>query len=251
MHYSVCVPAVFRNRKAQEALKEICDCDLTAFELWSWWDQDLEAIAAEQKKLGLKATAICTRFIPLNDPKQRDAYIEGLRESIVAAKKLQCGMLISQVGQDVGTDRSEQHRAIVEGLKACVPILEAEDMMLVIEPLNTLLDHRGYYLSSSLEGFDIVRAVGNHRIKLLFDIYHQQITEGNLIANITLGMDLIGHFHVAGVPGRHEPTANQEVNYPAVVSQIKALGYDRAIGLEYFPTGRAGDSLRAVIDYLP
>jgi hydroxypyruvate isomerase len=115
----------------------------------------------------------------------------------------------------------------------------------VVEPLNVLVDHPGYYLTASAEGFEILDEVGSQAVKLLFDIYHQQITEGNLLANIVPHIKQIGHFHVADVPGRHEPGTG-EINYANVFHAIDKAGYEGFVGLEYWPTVPAADTLRTV-----
>jgi hydroxypyruvate isomerase len=88
-------------------------------------------------------------------------------------------------------------------------------------------------------------------VKVLFDIYHQQITEGNLIANLVQNVDLIGHIHIAGNPGRHEPHLNSEVHYPTVLAAVKNAGYRGYAGLEYFPTEDAEKGIREILEAMP
>ena len=124
-------------------------------------------------------------------------------------------------------------------------MLEASGIMLVIEPLNELIDHQGYYLVRSEEAFQIIDEVGSANVKVVFDIYHQQISEGQLIANITSNIDKIGHFHAAGNPGRHELTRG-ELHYPSIFDAIGATGYRGFVGLEYWPVDDASIGLREV-----
>ena len=123
-----------------------------------------------------------------------------------------------------------------------MPILEKYGIMLVIEPLNTLVDHKGYYLVTSDEGFDIIREVDSDNVKLLFDIYHQQVSEGNVISNMVNNLDLIGHLHSAGCPGRHELWQG-ELNYGQIFEAIDNAGYNGFCALEYKPTLDPIDSL--------
>ena len=161
----------------------------------------------------------------------------GLGESIGAATRLNCPTLISQVGDfRRGVPRERQHACLVDGLKEAAPMLEAAGITLVIEPLNELVDHAGYYLVRSDEAFEIIDEVGSPRVKVVFDIYHQQISEGQLIANITANIDKIAHFHAAGNPGRHELTIG-ELHYPSIFKAIQGTGFDGYVGLEYWPVG--------------
>jgi len=251
MFYSVCASAVFSKMPLIEALPLIRESGAEVYEIWGWWGEDVGALAEAQRKAGLRLAAMCTKMVPLNDPGRRGEYLNGLRESIGAAKCLGCSTLITQVGQAVGgVSREAQHDSIVEGLRACVPLLEEAGMTLVFEPLNVLVDHIGYYLDRSDEAFNIAREVNSPNVKILFDVYHQQITEGNLIANIRANADLIGHIHIAGVPGRHEPLEG-EINYPAVLAALKEAGYCGAIGLEYFPTRDAVEGICETMSAFP
>ena len=113
-------------------------------------------------------------------------------------------------------------------------MLEAAGVTLVIEPLNELVNHAGYYLVRSDEAFEIIDEVGSDHVKVVFDIYHQQISEGHLIHNITTNIDKIAHFHAAGNPGRHE-LSHGEINYPKIFDAIRQTNYAGYIGLEYWP----------------
>ncbi len=247
MRFSVSVGAVFHGRSTVEAMKTTRAAGLDAVEFWGWWDQDLPAIRACQAGEGLSVAALCTRFVSLVDPAQRTAYLDALKETIDVAASLGCPNIISQVGNDrTGVSREEQHRSLVEGLRASAPLLEAAGITLVFEPLNTLVDHAGYYLTSADEAFRIEEEVASPRVKVLYDIYHQQIMDGHLISRIRGNIGRIGHFHAAGNPGRHE-LDNGEIHYPAVFRAIEETGYDGFVGLEYFPLRDPVEGLRQVL----
>ncbi|NLX70688.1 MAG: TIM barrel protein [Clostridiales bacterium] len=235
MKLSVCVEALFNGWDITEGMKAIKEAGVDAFEFWGWWGKDLDEIKRAKEELGLNIAAFCTRMISLVDSTLREDYIKGLKETIEVARYLGCNKLITQVGNELGdVDRGQQRRNLVDGLKTCSPILEDAGITLLVEPLNTLVDHKGYYLYSSAEAFEIIDEVNSPNIKILYDIYHQQIMEGNLIANITQNINKIGHFHAAGNPGRHELTIG-EINYGNVFKAIKESGYEGYVGLEYFP----------------
>jgi hydroxypyruvate isomerase len=232
---SVCIDAVLGHHNAGAALEIVAAAGIGAFEFWGWWDRDLSALAAARDKHGLAIASCCTKFVSLVDAKQRDEYLQGLAETIETAKRLGVRKIISQVGDLLpDVSRQHQHESLVAGLKSAAPMLAAADITLVIEPLNELVDHVGYYLVKSDEAFEIIDKVASPNVKVVFDIYHQQISEGQLIANIENNIDKIAHFHAAGNPGRNELTRG-EINYPAVFEAIRKTGYDGYVGLEYWP----------------
>ena len=122
------------------------------------------------------------------------------------------------------------------------PILEDSGVTLMIEPLNTLVNHPGYYLWSSVEGFDILLEVGHPLVKMVYDIYHQQVMEGNIIPNVVNHLNLIAHLHAAGHPGRRELQLGEN-DYHFIFHAIDQAGYTGACGLEYYPTLPAEECL--------
>ena len=176
----------------------------------------------------------------------RSEFLGELRRALAAAERLDCRCLIATTGNELaGIPRSAQREAVVLALRAAAPLCEAAGVTLVLEPLNVLVDHRGYFLPGSAEAFAILDEVGSPAVKLLYDVYHQQITEGNLISTITANVGKIGHVHVADVPGRHEPGTG-EINYANVLRALDAAGYGGYVGLEYLPRADAAETLQAV-----
>jgi len=159
-------------------------------------------------------------------------FVESFKESIVAAKALGVPNIIATTGNERSdVSRAVQHKNVVDTLKIMAKLAEAADIMIILEPLNILVDHKGYYLDTSKEAFEIIREVNSPNCKLLFDIYHQQITEGNLINNIVNNIDLIGHFHIADNPGRKEPGTG-EINYYNVFEAISKTNFDGWLAFE-------------------
>lgn len=247
MKLSVCVDAVYNGRDFRESVNELKELGYDTIEFWSWWQKDVDAVADAVAEAGVSIATFCTKFVSLVDPALRSTYIEGLTESIAVAKRLNCTKLISQVGQALeGLSREAQTQSLIEGLRACLPLLVKEGVTLLIEPLNTRVNHQGYFLASSEEAFHIVKQVGSPYVKVLFDIYHQQITEGNVIANIRENIAWIGHFHAAGNPGRHE-LDNGELNYEQIFQAIDEAGFTGHMGLEYFPVEEPQVGLRKLL----
>jgi hydroxypyruvate isomerase len=255
---SCCVEMVIHTDPWVDRLDVVAQVGMPAFEFWGWPGKDLDAIKRKMDRLGLQLSIFSVgtaadsgyndwrRGAWLN-PEMRSACVDAVRESCKVAKQLGSPSLIVTCGNEIpGVPREEQRRSLVDGLKAAAPVLEDAGITMCLEPLNVLVDHKGYFLASSAEAFEIVREVGSPRVKVLYDIYHQQITEGNLIATITANIGLIGHFHVADVPGRHEPGTG-EINYGNVFDAIAKSGYQHYVGLEYSPTRDAAETLRGVM----
>jgi len=226
-----------------------------AVEFWSWTGKDLAKVKALCEENGLKLGAMCVsgEDAVFNQKKlmYRDgipAFAEACKESIAKAKVLGCPTLIITCGDErKDIPRAEQHTNIVLALRAVAPLFEQAGITLVLEPLNILTNHMGYYLDSSYEAFSIIEEVGSPAVRLLFDVYHQQISSGNLIDTIRKFGHLVGHYHIADVPGRNEPGTG-EINYPAVLSAIAATGYDRCVGMEYRSLAPSAETFRKVRD---
>lgn len=242
MKYSICVDSVFGERLNEAILEELSGIN-KRIEFWAWWDRDLDLFHRARGKYGMEVTAMCTPFVSLTEERQRGLFIQGLRDTIGVCRQLGCHTVIAQVGDELDIPLEKQHTSIVRGLKECAPLLEETDIVLTIEPLNTAVDHKGYYLKDSTEGFEIIKEVNSPNIKLLYDIYHMQIMEGNVLSRIKENLSLIGHIHIAGVPGRHETTEN-ELDYRFILKELCAAGYNGMVGLEYFPLRDAMTGIR-------
>jgi hydroxypyruvate isomerase len=169
------------------------------------------------------------------NPREREGFIQELNLSLEAAQKVDAKRLVVLTGNEVGgIPRSEQMTNAVTTLRAAAPILEKHGVTAVVEILNTYVDHAGYFLYYVRDGAELTDRVGSPNVKLLFDIYHAQIMEGNLISNIRANIDRIGHVHIGDVPGRHEPGTG-EINYRNVFKAIAELGdrYQGYAALEY------------------
>lgn len=242
MRLCVPVPCFYGKIDFSEAIRKIGSLGFDAAETYNWKGLDLDSVAKACRESGVELLSMCTTEFRMTDPKYREAWLAGLRESCEAAVRVGAKKLITQVGQDTGEERTVQHAAIVETLKQATPILEKYDITIMPEPLNTYVNHPGYYLWSSAEGFDIIREVGHPNVKIIYDIYHQQIMEGNIIPSVVNNLDCIAHLHSAGHPGRHELQYG-ETDYRVVFDAIDKAGYKGACGLEYNPLMNPDESL--------
>jgi hydroxypyruvate isomerase len=248
---SLCIDAVFGDLSFDKACQSTAQANISTIEFWAWWDKDLTELEAVVNRYNLSISCCCTKFISLVDASQRADYLQALTASITVAKRLNINTLISQVGDFIeGLPRQEQQQSLIDGLTAAAPLLEAAGITLVVEPLNDAVDHQGYYLVKSAEAFDIIKKVASPNVKVLFDIYHQQISEGNIIHNILANIEYIGHFHAAGNPGRNE-LQRGEVNFQNVFDAIKQTNFEGYVGLEYWPlAANPQESLQEVATWL-
>ena len=242
MRFSVCIPCFFPKTDFADAIRRVGALGYDAAEGWGWNGVNMDAVKAACEETGVQLVSMCTSCFRMTELDRRGEWLDGLIKSCSAARKLGVHKLITQVGPDTGAPREEQHASISEGLRRAIPILEESGVTLMIEPLNTLYDHRGYYLVSSSEAFDLVREAGHPQIKMVFDIYHQQVSEGNVTNNIVRNLDCIAHLHAAGNPGRHE-LQKGENDYSFIFDAVGKAGYKGLCGLEYFPTMDAEESL--------
>ncbi|WOO39746.1 hydroxypyruvate isomerase family protein [Rubellicoccus peritrichatus] len=249
MKISACLDTLFRQKPVLQSVKLCHKLGLDGFEFWRWDDSAIDQALIAKEETGLPVSAFCTLFTSLVDSKEHAAYLDGLEKSIVAAHRLNCKRLITQVGMVVpGLPRIQMRQNMVDGLGKCIPALSKADVTLLIEPLNPV-DPPGakYFLSHSDEAFSIVEELNSPHVKVLFDIYHQQVTEGRLYQNIFNNLDKIGHFHAAANPGRSEPHQG-EINYAFIVKELESQGYNGYCGLEYFPTESVESGLKSFLD---
>ena len=162
----------------------------------------------------------------------REEFLEDIKESIAVAKRVNAKWMTVVPGHlDLSKDIGYQTQNIVETLRLAADILEPEGLVMVLEPLN-FRDHPGMFLSKASQAYQICKAVGSPSCKILFDIYHQQVQEGNLIPNIEACWDEIAYFQIGDNPGRNEPTTG-EINYNTVFKYIHEKGYDGILGMEH------------------
>lgn len=249
MKLSLCINSATGQMDRADAIRLAKKLGYPAVEFWEGGSEtfDPAPFKAAIDETGLAVA--CMGFARgLVDPATRPEFLDSVKRSLANAKILGAKGIIVATGDALeGVSRCAQHNSIVDGLKEAAKLVAGTGIPLLLEPLNLLVDHAGYYLETSAEAFEIVRKVNSPDVKVLFDIYHQQISEGHLIANITANIGLIGHFHVAGNPGRGEPYFG-EINYHEVLGAIKKAGYTGYAGLEYWPKGDMEYSLKKCLE---
>jgi len=172
----------------------------------------------------------------LNDKSLHKKFLADFKANIAAAAEAKWPNVICMAGDRKGIGDREGMDNCAVILKEAVKIAEDLGVTICMELLNSKVNHPGYMCDKSAWGFELCRRVNSPRFKMLYDIYHMQIMEGDLIATIRKNIEHIGHFHTAGVPGRHELGEDQEIYYPAVMRAIVETGYKGYVAHEYTPT---------------
>jgi len=247
MKVSACLELLFKTEApdlpGRIRLAKAAGFDLVEF--WRWTNKDLDATEAALRETGVKVAGIVAEpMIALTDPQNHARFLSELPRSLAVAQRLGAPVMIAQAGDEIaGMSRDAQRAALTECLAKAADVIAGSGVVIVLEPLNTLVDHAGYYLSSTVEGLDIVDDVGRSDIRLLYDIYHSAVM-GEEISDVLAGrVDRVAHVHLADHPSRNEPGSGQ-MDWQRRLDWIVGAGYRGPIGLEFKPTGSTVESLR-------
>ncbi len=228
-------------------LASVAAIGFAAIELWKP-DESFPALAGLAQKHGLRIASFSghdSLATGLNDPDQHERIAAELHESIDLAARFNVpGVICFSGNRRPGQSEEEAIEACAAGFRKIAPYAEKMGVNLNMELLNTIVDHPGYQCDHTAWGLEVVKRVNSPRVKLLYDIYHMQIMEGNLIRTIVDNIQWIGHFHTAGVPGRCEIGDTQEVNYAGLCKALAATPYDLYVGHEFRPTRDLFESLQ-------
>ena len=246
---SVCIEMFWGDLSFEERIKRVGALGIPAAEFWFWGGKDLASIKAAADKAGVVVPIFFLEAkMPAVHPNAAAALVEGAKASVQAAKVMGNRTLMLTVGNErKGESFAVTRHSLVRNLKAALPVLEDAGITLCIEPLNPIVDHLGYWLTKMSDAADIVAEINSPNLKILMDIYHQQITEGNIIDNLRQYASMIGHIHCAGVPGRGD-LAGGELDYRSLFKVIDQMGYTGYVGLEFRASGAPEDSLKQAMD---
>ena len=214
-------------------------------EFWLWSNKDLDAVEAALSETGIKLAGIVAEpFAELTRESDHDRFLAGLEKSRDVALRLGAPVLICQSGPLLpGLDRARQHDALVTAMTRSADVLAGSGVTLGLEPLNDRVDHPGYYLTSSAEGFEIADKVNRPEIGITYDLYHSMVMGEDPEVVAAAHLDRIVHVHVADHPGRNQPGSGT-LPIGQKLDWLLAQGYDGAVGLEFRPTGTTADALR-------
>jgi hydroxypyruvate isomerase len=259
---SVRVEALFPGLTLIEQIRKVASAGYQGFEFGDWRAQDAKQITALKNRLGIACACIVGNRsvnpvgMGLCNPAERDGFLAEIRASTEAALRFETKQIVVLSGFKVsGLSREAQHASIVEGLKRAHDVVAPHAVTMIVEVINTLAaveplnpkgnNHADYYLDRTPEAFQIVREVDSPFVKILYDIYHTQIMEGNVIETIRKNIAAIAHFHVGDVPGRHEPGTG-EIHHPNVFRAIRDTNFAGFVAMEYVPLKDAMQTLKDV-----
>jgi hydroxypyruvate isomerase len=250
---SVMLWTVFRDLPFEERLQKIADAGYKYVELIGeyakWSDADFDRANAKRKALGISFDTTAGLKHGVGSPKDREAIVAEMKSALATMERIECPSMIVMSGDVVaGLSREEQHQSCIEGLKALAKVVEGkkiagQTVKLLLENIDPE-ENPKYYLTSVAEGFEIVKKVAHPQVEFLYDFFHEQISEGNLIKKIEPNLAHIGIVHIADVPGRHEPGTG-EINYGNIFRKLKELNFRGTVAMEFLPTSDPVGKLRA------
>lgn len=245
MKLSACIDMMFPGVDFYDRFALAKACGMDAVEFWAWGQKDIDRVCRELDLGGLSLSVFnidsrdpsisqrLTRGI-LNTGAVQD-FLQALEESIPVYHRLKASAMIVLIGDTLPQlSTRQQEENILRCLQAAAPIAEKNGVTLVVEPLNAT-DRQGYFMPEAGRLFSVLHEVDSPNIKMLYDIYHQNMTGDFSMEEIRDNIHRIGHFHVADCPGRHEPGTG-EVDYVSILRDIKTMNYDGYVGLEYHAT---------------
>lgn len=249
---SVMLWTVFRNLPFEERLAKVAEAGYSNVELVGeyakWTDADFNRANEARRQHGIHFDATAGLKHGVANPTERDAFLANFKEALTPMRRLDCPAMIVLSGNVApGHSREAQHASCIEGLKRAAAMVEGQQID--GQPVRILLEcidpeeNPHYFLTSAAEAMEIVRAVGHPQVQFLYDLYHEQIAEGNLMEKLEKNIDLIGLIHVADVPGRHAPGTG-EIHYANIYRKLAELKYRHMVAMEFLPKGDGVKELR-------
>lgn len=236
MQFSLCIDSIYPKDNLTKKLEKIKQAGFKFIEFWDWRDKDFNLIINS----GLKVSNFSGNRISSLTLDDQEKVIQEVNASIDAAKRLKCDriMLLSDILESDGSVKinsissEKKLLRLYDNLRILVEAAKKRDMMLVIEPLNTFKDHKNYFLDNFQTTLELVKLVNSEYLKILYDIYHMQIMEGNILDTLQKYHQFIGYIHIANVPYRCEPWVG-ELDYKFILKELSKV-YSGFVGFEFF-----------------
>jgi hydroxypyruvate isomerase len=250
---SVMLWTVFRDLPFEQRLEKIAQAGYRNVELVGeyekWTNAEFDRANAARKRLGIRFDCAAGLKHSLCNPADREALVAEFRASLAIMERLECPAMIVLTGNSVsGMSFDAQAQSCIDGLQALAAVVD--DKKINGEPVRLLLENIDpeenpkYFLTSVAHGFEIIRAVSHPQVQFCYDLFHEQIAEGNLIEKLEKNIQHVGLVHIADVPGRHKPGTG-EINFANIYRKLCELKYDRVVAMEFLPIGDPVKELRA------
>jgi len=243
MKTSVCIDMMYSYIDFYDRIDEVKKAGIDTVEFWKWSNKDIERIAESNINISIfnmdsndeKLSYDLSRGI-LNDGRADD-FLTALKESIPIYKRFKAKAMIVLIGEHKEYNKEN----VLKCLRAAIPVLEKDKVTLIIEPLNNI-DRDDYSMPYATPVFELIKEIDSPYIKMLYDIYHQNMMGDFDLEEIKENIKYIGHFHIADAPGRHEPGTGN-VDYISILKELSSLEYDGYFGLEYRATKPDSETL--------
>ncbi len=252
-HLSVMLWTILRDLPFEQRLEKVAQAGYRNVELVGeyakWRDEDFARAIAKKKQLGLRFDCTAGLKHSLCNPAERDALIAEFRATLPIMERLECPAMIVLSGNSVpGMTFEAQAQSCIDGLKTLAEVVDGkkisgETVRLLLENIDPE-ENPKYFLTSVAHGFEIIKAMNHPQVQFCYDLFHEQIAEGNLIEKLEKNIQHVGLIHVADVPGRHKPGTG-EINFANIFRKLRELKYDRIVAMEFLPTGDPVEELRA------
>ena len=250
MKLSACIEWLFADEIEDFAdrIRACAGLGIPAVEFHLWRDKNLAAIEAALAETGIELVAF------INDPRRHltkrethKDFFADFAETLQVAQRLNAGAVLATIGPAPNDrPRSEQRAAVVAAFSQAARMAHDAGKIVLIEALNSVVDHPGFFLTSAAEALDIAEEIGHPGLKVLYDFYHSIMMGEDPRSILTGRMQRVGHVQVADAPGRHEPGSGR-IDWPTQLRLLAELGYSGSIGLEYKPSVATRESLSTII----
>ncbi|MDQ7844426.1 MAG: TIM barrel protein [Armatimonadota bacterium] len=246
MNLCLCLDALCARLPEEDALQVALQAGLRHVEFWDWRGRNVDALAERLRTLRCRAVIFSGNTFdePLVDADDHPRALAHLARSMEVARRLGAGLLVAHVGYSmVGRPRDGQWAAAVQGLRTAGAMAEEAGVVLAVEPLNSVLDHPGYFLDTLPAALRLLDEVGRPSVRLLLDVYHMRMMHEDLLERLPGALPYTVHIHLADVPGRGEPGTGT-IDWPAVLRILERSGYRGALGLECWPSADPVSAVR-------
>lgn len=256
MQAVICFEMLYPALTPEQKIENIANCGFAAVEFWGWRDKDIPAIKTVCANKGVRVANFSGhRRGSLISLESHPVFFEDLKDAVIAADRLSCStlmLLTNELGQNGrvidpyrGIPMEKKRQNLLNGLAEALD-KSPQHITLVLEPLNTRLDHPGYYLDSMSAAVEIINELNNPRLKALCDLYHLGMMEESPLEIVERYIQEIGYIHIADIPGRHEPGTGN-LDWPEILKRIRQSGYSGDVGFEYAPRDDSTDSLNRIL----